>query len=236
MVHPSVSVSLTEQVHEVPSHPDEPGVPLPPIAEDAHDPELEALASTHAQGPRRALTVVRLITIIAAALLVAALRHDLRYALASDNPTDLSSSASIEQLRSAAHSYVSLTGIPGGVGAVDYRRAVQSGVYRLAPLVDRPEVFVELRLPDGVEPSRFVPPTTVAGRLVPLDEGGVRFGDARDLLERATGRSVPANAFLLESGARPSLRAPAVVLGGVALLVMAVQAAFLIASRRRSTG
>jgi len=236
VVQPPVSVSVSEQVHEVPPRPDQPGVPLPPIAEDAHDPELESLASVHASGATRALTVVRIVTMVAAAMLVFALRHDLRYALASGTPVVLSSNASTEQLSAAAHKYVSLSGIPGGVGAIDYRRTAPSGLYRLAPLVDRPDVFVELRLPDGVDPSRFVPPTTVQGRLVPLDEGGVRFGDGRELLEGATGHRVPANAFLLESGAQPSFRAPAVVLGAVALLVLAVQAAFLAAGRSRRTG
>jgi hypothetical protein len=161
------------------------------------------------------------------------LRHDLRYAFASPQPVILASNASTEQLRAASHQYVSMAGIPGGVGAVDYRRAAQSGVYRLAPLVDRPDVLVELRLPNGADPSRFVPPTSVQGRLVPLDEGGVRFGDARALLEHATGHAVPANAFLLEAGAQPSVRAPAAVLAAVALLVLVVQSAFLLASRRR---
>jgi hypothetical protein len=228
-----VSVSAPELVHEVPHRPDEPGVPFPPVAEDAHDPELEALAASHAEGGNRALLLVRLVSIVAALLLAFALRHDLRYAFASPQPVVLASNASTEQLRSASHQYVSMAGIPGGVGAVDYRRAAQSGVYRLAPLVDRPDVLVELRLPNGADPSRFVPPTSVQGRLVPLDEGGVRFGDARALLERATGHAVPANAFLLEAGAQPSVRAPAAVLAAVALLVLVVQSAFLLASRRR---
>ena len=233
VTHP-VSASAPEHVHEVPHRPDEPGVPFPPVAEDARDPELEALAASHAESGTRALLLVRIVSIVAAALLAFALRHDLRYAFASAQPIDLAANATTEQLRGASHQYVSLAGIPGGVGAIDYRRAARGGVHRLAPLVDRPDVFVELRLPDGVDPSRFVPPTTVQGRLVPLDEGGVRFGDARGLLERATGHAVPANAFLLEAGAQPSMRAPAVVLGGVALLVLAVQAAFLVRTRRRA--
>jgi hypothetical protein len=229
-----VSASAPEHVHEVPRRPDEPGVPLPPIAEDAHDPELEALASSHAQSGARALFLVRVVSIVAAALLALSLRHDLRYALASANPIDLPGNASTDQLRGASHQYVSIAGIPGGVGAIDYRRAAPSGLYRLAPLVDRPEILVELRLPNGVDSSRFVPPTSVQGRLVPIDEAGVRFGDARGLLERATGHGVPANAFLLEAGARPSLGAPAVILGGVALLVLAIQSTLLLASRRRA--
>lgn len=225
-------MSIAEQQSEFPIRPDEPGVPFPPIAEDAHDPELEAIAAARALPAARALTAVRLISIVFAGLLAFALRHDLRYALASPSVIELNETSSTAELSNAAHHLVAIRGIPGGVGAVDYRRPLQGGVYRLAPLVDRPDVLVELRLPDGVDPSRFVPPTSVRGRLVPLDDGGVRFGDARGLLERATGRALPANAFLLESGAEPTMRAPAALLGAVALLVVVIQGALLLASKR----
>lgn len=228
----STAPHLQKLSAEFPAHPDEPGVPFPPIAEDAYDAELEAIASARALPARRALTAVRVVSIVFAAILAFALRHDLRYALSPSSAIELSRAATTAELSAAAHRSVSMGGIPGGVGAVDYRRPLQGGVYRLAPLVDRPDVFVELRLPDGVDPARFVPPTSVQGRLVPIDDGGVRFGDARGLLERATGRAVPANAFLLESGAQPSLRAPAALLGAVALLVLMVQAALLAAQRR----
>lgn len=230
------SMSVPHHSAEFPAHPDEPGVPFPPIAEDAYDAELEAIAAARAMPAERALTAVRVVSILFAAVLAFALRHDLRYALSPSTAVELSRTATPAELSSAAHRLVAMPGIPGGVGAVDYRRPLQGGAYRLAPLVDRPDVFVELRLPDGVDPARFVPPTAVQGRLVPLDDGGVRFGDARGLLERATGRAVPARAFLLESGAQPSMRAPAALLGAVALLVLFIQGALLAAQRRARTG
>lgn len=228
-----MTASATEPTHVVPARPDEPGVPFPPVAEDAYDAELETIAIERDRNASRALAVVRTVSIVAAAFLAFALRHDLRYALAPSSPTELSARATTAELDAATHHYVSIKGIPGGVGAVDYRRPVQGGLYRLAPLVDRPDVYAELRLPDGSDPGRFVPPTSVEGRLVPLDSGGVRFGDARVLLERATGRPVPAPAYLIEVGARPSLGAPAALLGVVALLVCAAQGALLVSQRRR---
>jgi hypothetical protein len=225
---------------EYPANPDTPGVPFPPIADDAHDAELEAIAAARALPAVRALLVVRILSIVAAAVLAFALRHDLRYALSPRSVIELPANASTAELSAHAHRWVALKGIPGGVGAVDYRRPLQiggkGGMYRLGPLVDRPDVLVEVRLPDGVDPARFVPPTSLSGRLVPLDEAGVRFGDARTLLERATGRAVPANAFLLESGAEPTPRAPAAMLAGFALLVLVVQSALWIAQRRRTAG
>lgn len=227
-----MSVTASDQETEFPAHPDEPGVPFPPIAEDAHDAELEAIATARALPVARAIAAVRVISIVFAAVLAFALRHDIRYALSPHSAVELSPNASTAELSAAAHRWVSIKGIPGGVGAVDYRRPAQAGVYRLAPLVDRPDILVELRLPEGADPSRFVPPTSISGRLVPLDDGGVRFGDARGLLERATGRAVPANSFLLESGAEPSVRAPAALLGGLAALVLVVQMALWVGQRR----
>lgn len=227
-----MSASTTDSRPIVPARPDEPGVPFPPVAEDAYDAELETIALERDRNANRALRVVRVFSIVAAGLLGFALRHDLRYALAPSSALELSPHATSAELAAASHHYVSVKGIPGGVGAVDYRRPLQGGVYRLAPLVDRPDVYAELRLPDGADPARFVPPTSVEGRLVPLDSGGVRFGDARALLESATGRKVPAPAFLIEVGQRPSLGAPAAVLGVVALLVCAAQAALLVAGAR----
>ena len=49
----------------------------------------------------------------------------------------------------------------------------------------------------------------------------------------AKGRVVPAPAYLIEVGARPSLGAPAAVLGLVALLVCAAQASLLVSQLRR---
>ncbi len=226
--------ALPDALGVVPARPDAPGVPFPPIADDAYDAELEAIAFERERVSARVLAAVRAFTVVAAVFLAFALRHDLRYAFAPTEPIHVSLDASSEQLRAAAHRLVELRAVPGGVGAVDYRRPAQAGVHRLAPLVDRGDVYVELRVPERVDPARFVPPTVLRGRLVPIDEAGVRFGDVRSLIERATGRSVPATAFVLEHGAEPSLRAPAAIVGLVAILVALVQGALLLRPRRRT--
>ncbi len=222
-----------DSVSVAPARPDAPGVPFPHIADDAYDQELAELASANAAPAERALRVVRVVSVVAAALLAFALRHELKYAMAPAGPTEIATSTSSAELEKLSDHLVTLKAVPGMVGGVDYRRPTMAGVYRLAPLVDRPNVYVEMALPAGVDPSRFVPPTALRGRLVPLDDAGVRFQSARALLEHATGKPVPAKAFLLEQGAEPSPRSPGAVVAGVALVICAVQTALLIAQGRR---
>lgn len=226
--HPSTDESVA------PSRPDEPGVPFPHLAEDAYDAELEAIAGDRQRRSTTAISAVRVLAILAAATLAFALRHDLRFAFASHSPIELSTTASAGELDAASHQLVALKGIPGGVGAVDYRRPASSDLYRLAPLVERPDVYVELRLPEGLDPTRFVPPTSLRGRLVPMDEGGVRFADARGIIERATGHGTPAKTWLLEQGAEPSWKSPGALVAMIAMLIGLVQAALLASDLRRT--
>lgn len=226
----------TETLDRAPAHPDAPGVPFPPVAEDAFDPDLAALADARSTSARRAAVAARILAMLAACALAFALRHDLRYALAPRASVDLGSNPSVEQLDGASHALVTIEGVPGGVGAVDYRRPLGDSLYRLAPLVDHPDVYVEIRLPDGVDPSRFIPPTKVQGRLVPMDEGGARFSTARALVAQTTGRPPPAKAWILQEGAQPSWSSPGALIAALALVIAAVQLVGLLAplARRRS--
>jgi hypothetical protein len=218
-----------------PDRPDLPGVPFPRVADDAYDAELEAIAELRARPAARTATFARLLAIAAAAALVWALRFDLAYAMSARAPVELGPNPTAEQLAGASHRLVSIDGIPGGVGAIDYRRPLRDGMYRLAPLVDRPDVYVELRLPDGVDPSRFVPPTRVQGHLVPLDQAGARFSHARAMIERASGKPAAGSTFLLELGAQPTLGAPSAVVALLAAALCLGQIAALGLSLRRTS-
>jgi hypothetical protein len=226
--------SRSDFLDHVPARPDEPGVPFPPVAEDAYDAELEAIAEARVASARKFATLARIFAVVASIALAYALRADLRYAMAPRAATDLGHDPTPAQLDASAHTFVSIDGVPGGVGAVDYRRPLGDAMYRLAPLVDHPDVLVELRLPDGVDPSRFIPPTTVRGRLVPMDEGGARFASARALVGGATGTNPPQKAWILQEGAEPSWSSPGAILAVIALLLAAVQVVTLVAPRRRS--
>lgn len=224
---------LTDRSDVAPAQPDAPGVPFPPVADDAYDAELEAIADARGSSAARFAFFARLVAIAASAALAFALRYDLRYAFAPRTAIELPANATSDQLEGAKHRYVSIAGVPGGVGAVDYHRPLGSGTYRLAPLVDRPDVYVELRLPKGIDPTRFIPPTVIHGRLVPMDEGGARFASARALVAEATGRPVPARTFILEEGTEPSLTAPSAVVAMMAILLCTSQVFMLVAPRRR---
>jgi hypothetical protein len=216
-----------------PVRPDAPGVPFPHVAEDAYDAELEAIAELRARPAARTAYVARLLAIAASAALVFALRVDLRYAFAPRETVVLGASPTSGQLAAATHRHVSIDGIPGGVGAIDYRRPLRDGVYRLAPLVDHPDVYVELRLPDGVDPARFVPPTHVNGRLVPIDDGGARFSHVRAMIERASGKPAPASTYLLEQGAAPTLRSPSAIVAMLAAVLCLGQIAMLVGALKK---
>jgi hypothetical protein len=233
-----VSTEAARQVvaldREVPKDPTAPGVPFPRLAEDARDLELESVASEAVRASSMAALWARVAAIVFALGMVYAVRHDLRFALAPNSPVELGANPTAAQLGSARDHLAAVDGIPGGVGAVDYRRPLSDGQHRLAPLVDRPEIYVDLRLPDGVEPTRFVPPTRVVGRLVPLDDAGVRYHNARALIESATGHPAPAQAWLLEQGAVPSLGAPGALLALGASAIAALLVAASLLERRRA--
>ena len=225
-----------DSVSVAPVRPDAPGVPFPHVADDALDEALAVVEAARAAPLVRALQIVRAVSIVGAMLLAFALRQDLRYAMSPATPQEITVATGTTELDALSHRLVALRAVPGAVGGVDYRRPTAAATYRLAPLVDRNDVYVELMIPAGVDPTRFVPPTTLRGRLVPLDDAGVRFQGARSLLERATGHPVSAHAFLLEQGAEPSPRSPGAVVAALALVIAAVQAAFLVAQlRRRAT-
>lgn len=223
-----------DSVSVAPRVPDAPGVPFPHVAADAFDAELAGLEAARLAPAERALFAVRVASIVAAVVLAFALRHDVRYALAPSTPTEISTATSTAELDRLAHQLVTLKAVPGAVGGADYKRPTGEGIHRLSPLVDRPDVYVELAIPAGVDPSRFVPPASLRGRLVPLDEAGVRFSGARALLEHATGRPVPAKAYVLEQGAEPSMRNPGAMVALIAMGIAAVQVALLVGSRRRA--
>lgn len=222
-----------DSVSVAPRVPDAPGVPFPHVAPDAFDAELAGLEEARVAPAVRALFAVRVASIVAAVVLAFALRHDVRYALAPSTPTEITASTSTAELEQLSHRLVTLKAVPGAVGGADYKRPTGDGIHRLSPLVDRPDVYVELAIPAGVDPSRFVPPASLRGRLVPLDDAGIRFSGARALLEHATGRPVPAKAFLLEQGAEPSMRNAGAMVAVVAMAIAAVQVALMLGGRRR---
>ncbi len=171
-------------------------------AVDEFDPELEALPAP----PRgRRLTHVFLLAavIVLAAVLVVRLLPDVGYYLSASAPADLGRVGAIDARGLDANRYVRVVGMPMLGRAVRFRRFVRPGVFRVFPLMNEDRLLVQVYLPaSGAE--RGASPVEFAGRLVPLGRAPRGYGAVIGYLRDALGHEVPAGAFVLIAGERPS--------------------------------
>ncbi len=179
------------------------------------DPELLALPAPRRR-ERGATLLVMGVTALASVAMAMLLSGEARYALSPGQPvevTDLTSFAPAAQL---ANRYVRGHGLLATGGAVKYGRPAEGDSFRLAPIASNPKIWVEIRVPEGFEGPRFVPPSTFAGRLVPLHQAGIRHAGLGGSVAE-TGAIVPDDAWVLVDGDSPRASRWAVAL--VALLV-----------------
>jgi len=169
-------------------------------AEGSADPELLALPR-----PPRLERLVSLALMIVTALLAAAmaigLAGDVRYAVASAEPSDIGDLIHWVPDPSCSNSFVRATGRLGAAGAIRYDRPMERDSFRLAPVVGNDSVWVEMRVPAGAEHS--APPTTFVGRLLPVRTASFRYRGLERSVHEVTGAVVPANAWVLVDGATP---------------------------------
>jgi hypothetical protein len=171
-------------------------------AADEVDPELVALPAPPKR--ERTATVALLLATAAASLaMVFMLRKDVGYALASPSIEDVGDIATAPRDRFAENMYIRGNGTVGAADAIRYERPFRSDTYRAFPMAGHPDVWVEVRLQPGQESARYVPPSQFAGRLVRIDSAGPKHRGLRSAIEDATGRKVPANAWLLVDGEAP---------------------------------
>src|SRR5262245_39284477 len=150
------------------------------------DPELLSLPAP----PRRertAAVVLMLLTAAAAVWMGIALAGEARYALTSGQPLEVGDLTSLRPTDDMANRYVRASGLLGTAGAIRYGRAAEGDSFRLAPVAGNPRIWVEIRVPEGFEGPRFVPPTTFAGRLVALHDAGLRHAGLADTVRKQTG-------------------------------------------------
>jgi len=163
-----------------------------------------------------------------------------RYALTTGQPLDVGDLTSLRPSGDMANRYVRATGLLGTTGAIRYGRAAEGDSFRLAPVAGNPGVWVEIRVPEGFEGPRFVPPTVFAGRLVPFQRAGVRHVGLTKSVSEQTEQAVPAEAWLLIDGSSPRASRWAVALAslfiGFALWNVAGVARVLSKVRDRDTG
>jgi len=166
------------------------------------DPELTALPAP----PRRERTMaVALMVLTAAAALTMSvlLLGEARYAIAPGAPTDIGDLAPLKPSADLANRYVHATGLLGTTGAIRYARTAESDSFRLMPVAGNPSIWVEIRVPEGFEGPRFVPPSKFAGRLVPMAKAGMRHVGLAKAVKDQTDVTVPAEAWLVIDGSSP---------------------------------
>ncbi len=166
------------------------------------DPDLIALPAP----PRRERTlavVLMLITGLASIAMCFALRGEVSYAFSRAVPVDIGDLSTVQLGGIQPGSYVEAHGLLGTTGAIRYSRPLEGDSFRLQPVAGNPKIWVEIRIPEGLEGPRFVPPTDFAGRLVPFHEAGLRHaGLGRSVRDQGAAELSP-EAWLLVDGASP---------------------------------
>jgi hypothetical protein len=174
----------------------------PALDRAATDPELIALPAPP-KHERTATVAMMLLTAIAALWMAIALFGEARYALSAGQPVEVGELAALRPGTELDNRYVRATGLLGTRGAIRYGRAAESDSFRLAPVAGNPELWVEIRVPEGFEGPRFVPPTAFAGRLVPFKRAGIRHARLASEVEEQTEMKVSGDAWLLIDGSSP---------------------------------
>lgn len=143
------------------------------------------------------------ITAIAAALLAWSLRSEARYALTPGAPENVGQLKDLQLLATGGNRYVEGQAPLGAHGAIRYGRAAESDSFRLAPVAGNDKLWIEIRVPEGFEGPRFIPPKSFAGRLVPFSDAGLRHSGLRDAVKDQTGVAVAPDAWILIDGSSP---------------------------------
>lgn len=165
------------------------------------DPELEALPEPRRPWRRTTLCSLGGVGVAALALMIA-LRLDVTYALMGGQPTKLGELALFAPQPQHANRWVQATGELAGEAA-GYRRPLDPDRFRLAPVVNNPKMWVELREPSGSRDDYFIAPSSFVGRLVPLAHSGLSYRDLADALKSSGQPAPPPDAWLLSDGSSP---------------------------------
>lgn len=188
----------------MPSNPSSLTAPRGPVVETAveFDPELLSLPAPPKR-ERSAAVVAMLLTAVAAVWMAVSLLGEARYALTPGRPTDLGDLGPLRPTADLENRYVHASGLLGTAGAIRYGRAAEGDSFRLAPVAGNPGVWVEIRVPEGFEGPRFVPPTQFAGRLVPFKKAGIRHVGLGNAVREQSEVRVTEDAWLLIDGSSP---------------------------------
>jgi hypothetical protein len=182
-----------------------------PPSDRADDEFARAVAEAERELPRlpppprwqRQLTVVAMaVTAIACALLAWSLRADALYALSASEPLDLGDLRVAELGAAHANRYVRGYAHLETAPVVQYARKSEHDRYRLLPVAGAPAIWVEHRVPKEMDGPRFVAPSRVAGRLVPVERLGLRHRGVAEAVHQAQAEG-RGGAWLLLEGVDP---------------------------------
>ncbi len=183
-----------------------PGVDLEAVGKAATpaevDPELIALPAP----PRRERTlavILMMVTAVASVAMCWALRTEVAYSFSKPVPQDLGELGALPLDTVKPGTYVEARGLLGSAGALRYSRPLEGDSFRLQPVPNNPRLWVEIRVPEGLEGPRFVPPTTFAGRLSPMPAAGLRHSGLARSVHAQTGTVIKPDAWILVDGASP---------------------------------
>lgn len=170
--------------------------------EGALDPDLEALPEP--RRPWRRTTLVTMALTVLAALWVAwALAPLARYAAALGPPQEVGDLTHVQLSAGVENAWVHAVGAMGQRG-IEYRRPLDPDRFRLVQADQAPRVWVELRIPKELEADRYVPPNSFVGRLVPLDQAGLRHRAIAGAVGSALGHPPASDTWVLVDGETPA--------------------------------
>ncbi len=179
-----------------------PAVAQPVVRDEVPDPELVALPPPP-RVERSIAVVLMLLTALVSAAMCWALRAEVAYAFASARPVDLGDLALLKTEDLKPGTYVEGRALLGTKGAIRYGRPLEGDSFRLQPVAGNPNLWVEVRVPEGMEGPRYVPPSSFAGRLVPMRQAGLRFMGLAGSVHEQTSVEVPKQAWVLSDGSSP---------------------------------
>jgi hypothetical protein len=142
------------------------------------------------------------LTALVALLMAYALRHDVAYALSPAAAFELGDLAALESpvlpaSANSANRLVSASGQVGGAGALRFERPLLGNTFRLMPIAGRTDLWVELTVAEGTRAGRYVPPSTFRGRLVPIEDAGLKHRGLVSALRAELGNALPVGTRLL---------------------------------------
>jgi hypothetical protein len=168
------------------------------------DPELQGLPTP--RRPWRKTTIFTLIScLVMSVTLLVGLRGELAFSAQLGPPTLIGNLSGLRLLGQHGNLWVQADGDLADHGGIRYQRPFETDSYRLVPVQGNSRLWVQVRVPAGYEDDHFVPPTSFVGRLLRVDDLGVRYSVLRQAVTDAgwPKGQLPDDAWILVDGESP---------------------------------